>query len=286
VCPAEIDDEIRSLSPEQRRQYRLYAGHYKYDVIREHFADAIWLTLIRNPVDRVVSNYFNLRDPDRYVTAWIRRARERPKVQRFLDKVQSMTLEEFVFSEEKRARDRVVNRQTRYLVPRELKRRNPFPLHDESLLETAKRNLRERFAFVGVQEDFGLALDLFLMTFGLPPLEDPDRFSTNINTREKTRRGYEISDEVRRHLEDHNRMDLELWAYAREIMFERLKAFQDFFIERDYVLRKEGCAGLPPGAAAVETLRPRPGSAIMRRLKQRVPTRIKRLIRSTVERAP
>ena len=279
VCPGEIDDEVTSLSAEERAGYRLYAGHYRYDTIDELLPNALWLVMIRNPIDRVVSNYYNVRDPKRYGRAWIRRANERPGVKGFLAKVQEMTLEEFVFSDLNRARDRVVNRQTRYLVRREMHAKR-FPVYEAEIVEAAKRNLRERFVYIGVQEHFQLSLDLLLMTFGLPPIEDRSRFNPNINVRERKSHGYDIPDNVREHLEAQNRMDLEIWDYAKTLMFERLRVFQDRLIEQSYVLRHEteGTARPPRAAGAVE---PAPTFVIRQAIKRRLPESIKRILRST-----
>ncbi len=241
VCPAEIDDELKVLTADERARYRLYAGHYQYDTICAELPDAIWLTFVRNPIDRVVSNFYNLNDQKRTDEKWLERARARPEVIRFLEKVWKMDLDEFVDSEEPRARDRIVNRQTRYLVPR-TKNVKQFPFYDKEIVETAKKNLREKFVYVGVQEYFAISLQLFCMTFGLRSIDDCDRFTANVNKVGKLDGCYDLPPRVRTRLEEQNAMDLEIWNYAQKLMFQRLARFLNELIEIDYVLRQEGPA--------------------------------------------
>lgn len=281
VCPGEIDDEVRELTPEQQAKYRLYAGHFTYDTVMERGADAIRLIILRNPIERVISNFYNLRDPNRYGAAWIRRADERPGVKSFLGKVHGMTLEEFVHSDLNRARDRVVNRQTRYLVPKS-KVVKGFPKWDDAMLGEAKRNLEEQFAFAAVQEEFDDALALFLMTFGLPPIAKPERFNTNINVRERSSKGYDVPESVLKHLEEHNRMDLALWDHARALMHARLERFERAMVDEDRVLRGERDGGPPPIADA--TLEPRLSVVVRRAIKDRLPDSIRRLVRAAQSR--
>lgn len=273
VCPAEIDDELVALTDEERRAYRLYAGHFKFDTIAAQLPDALWLTLLRHPVDRVVSNFYNLKSPDRYRPQWIERAEARPEVQRFLEVVQKMTLEDFVNSDEPRAQDRVINRQTRYLVQRTEKVKS-CPIFDQQIVEEAQRNLRERFVYVGVQEHFDLSLQLLLMTFGLDPLENPEQYTANVGEVGKRNGRYDLPEHVREAIEQRNPMDLQLWRFAEQLMFQRLKRFQDYFIESDYVLRQElGVTRLPRFQDPIQEV-----IGELRTLGKRLPQPIKRMV--------
>lgn len=274
VCPAEIEDELRALRPAERRRYRLYAGHFSYATIESLFDTAVWLVLLRHPVERVISNFYNLRDPRRYGAAWERRVRERPDVARFLAKVEKLSLEEFVHCDDPRALDRVVNRQARYLVA-EAPGTKRYPVCDAALLDQARRNLTERFAWVGVQEHFDVSLQLFCMTFGLLPLRDVDRFTTNVNTDERRADRYEVPDRVLRAIEERNPMDLELWRLAETLLWERHAFFSDVLAEQEYERRREGAAGGGAPASWLEDLLPPAGRSAAGR---RLPVRLRRLL--------
>ncbi|MBA1146038.1 sulfotransferase family 2 domain-containing protein [Ectothiorhodospiraceae bacterium WFHF3C12] len=227
ICPCEIDAEVHALRGDLRQQYRFYAGHYQYDTVADYFPDAIWLTFLRNPVDRLVSNFYNLRDQTRHPEAWKSRAEARPAVRKFLEKVSSMELSDFVFSDEPRALDRVVNRQTRYLV-RRTKLVKGFPRYDEALVSEAKEHLERNFSFVGLQEEYDRSLRLLFLTFGLAPPKSIDSYTTNVNTREKTEGGYEVESQVRDYLIEVNQMDLAIWEYARELLRDREALYERF----------------------------------------------------------
>lgn len=249
VCPAEIDDELAALSPEERARFRFFAGHFRYDVIERLFPDAVWITMLRHPVNRVVSQYYNLHDTSRLNSDWRRRADARPEAQEFLELVSQITLEEFAFSDHLRARDHIVNRQTRYLVRRD-QSVLALPEWDEAMLTRAKQNLRERFAFVGVLEEFDLSLQLLALTFGEPSLIRIESPRANVNRQGKSGQRYELSQEVHKRLESQNRMDIELWNFAKSLVNERLLAFQGKLLESDYDLRAEvGLDRIPTFAA-------------------------------------
>ncbi len=226
---------------------RFFGGHFTFDMIQEEFADATWLVFLRDPIERIVSNYFNVTNPQRFQHQWVARNDEQPEVKDFLRRIEGISLEDFVFMDDPRIKDRIINRQTRYLVPREELRERGllYTPYDEWVLAQAKKNLRERFAFVAVQEEFDLAMHLFALTFGMRPFGDLSAYTNNVNAKGSFRKRYEMPDHVRAHLVELNRMDLELWAYGRKLMHERLAAFRTSMLE-------EQAASSSPRAVAAQ----------------------------------
>ncbi|MBA1146037.1 sulfotransferase family 2 domain-containing protein [Ectothiorhodospiraceae bacterium WFHF3C12] len=244
VCPAEIDDEVRALSVNDRHKYRLYAGHFSYTMISNEFArDGIWLTFVRNPIERIVSNYYNVTDPARHKQQWLDRLESRPAVKAYMERVKGVSLEDFVFLDDPRTHDRVINRMTRYLVrsdsdPMDPTRISPYPKYDEDLLGEAKENLKERFAFVGIQELFDLSLQHFALTFGLRPFGDMEAFNVNLNPRKRSEK-YKLESHVEEYLLECNQMDLEIRRYAEELFWERYMSQTESAIESDYLRLRE-----------------------------------------------
>lgn len=225
VCPAEIDDEITRLSDAERASFKLFGGHFRFDTLADTFPDADWIIFLRHPVDRIVSNYYNLRDSLRHPENWKQRAADRPAVKEFLDQVADMTLEDFVHSDHPRARDRVVNRQTRYL----LRRQSDGPgkrivADDPRMLEQAKHTLQSRFRFVGVQERYDLSVAVFCREFGIDEPADLRQFDRNVNELKPQERRYELTDELRTYLEQQNVMDIALWNFGLECLARRAAA--------------------------------------------------------------
>lgn len=112
-----------------------------------------------------------------------------------------------------------LNTQTYALIPYvEVEKRRPY---HKKHLELAKQNLKEKFAFVGIQEYFDLSLDLFSATFALNSI-DATNYTTNLNTKKTKDTKYDLDEEVLAIVREKNKMDLELYEYAKELFFERL----------------------------------------------------------------
>ena len=115
-----------------RDDVRAVVGHFWFGLHRLVPRPSFYVTLLRDPVERVVSLYHHL-------------LREEAEL------LDGVSLHEFVT--ELRLRE-VDNDQTRRIAGVE----PPFGAVDEAVLELAKRNLAERFAFVGVTERFDESL--------------------------------------------------------------------------------------------------------------------------------
>jgi hypothetical protein len=61
VCPARDNAEFLALSPEQRRSYRLFAGHFDWAHLDQIEGECFTFSILRRPQERVVSFYFYLR---------------------------------------------------------------------------------------------------------------------------------------------------------------------------------------------------------------------------------
>jgi hypothetical protein len=181
----------------QRRGGRVTVGHVPYRVFREHLPpDARYMTFLREPVDRVLSHYYrhiHLPDPS---PAQRRRARERRKER-------AGSLEEALV--EMRL-PQVRNLATRFLCG--------YPTRDEELaasaLENAKANLR-KFAFVGIQERFDESLVLLQRLLGLELVPYLNR---HVSVEGRRPAVHEIPDSERALIEEHNRLDLELYRFG------------------------------------------------------------------------
>jgi hypothetical protein len=181
----------------QRRGGRVTVGHVPYRVFREHLPlDTVYMTFLREPVDRVLSHYYrhihrsDLKPADRV------RARERRRER-------AASLEEALV--EMRL-PQVCNLATRFLCG--------HPTRDDDLgasaLENAKANLRN-FAFVGIQERFDESLVLLQRMLGLDLVPYLNR---HVSVEGRRPAVHEIPDAQRALIEEHNRLDLELYRFG------------------------------------------------------------------------
>jgi Galactose-3-O-sulfotransferase len=193
-------EEFRNVPIEERARARLVLGHVHYGVHRWIPGDATYITILRDPVHRVLSLYgYILRQPrhplhDQLITAGI-------------------GLEEFV--QTGLDRSQVDNGQTRQIAG--VQETDVIRGH----LGRAIENLQD-FAVVGLAERFDETLILMKRELGW---RTPFYVSQNVSPRPATG-SHAISDQALGLIREKNGLDLELYSEASR-MFEDLVAGQD-----------------------------------------------------------
>ena len=194
ATPAELEAFGRTVSDDGA----IIQGHFRFGLHQFLPHECTYITLVRDPVDRLISNYYHaLRDPS---------LEPHHRAIRF----EGVALREWASG---RRFPWVTNLQTRRLS-------GPGPSGDvcsEAMLEMAKRNLRERFAVVGTTERFDETMVLLKRTFGWRSvLYAPKNAGTN-----RPSKGSIDSDTLRA-IEDANHFDIELYKHAQGILDEHL----------------------------------------------------------------
>jgi hypothetical protein len=164
------------------KQTRAVHGHFKYDSIGGLLpspAETPWITWVRHPVERVVSNYYFLRQVIE------QRIQEQPDEN--LWSRMGKTIEEFV------AHEANCNVMSAFL-------------HSAPL---------EQFAFIGIQDDFEQEIQHMAAVLQWPKLTNR-LYNTTGN------KPSSISAELRRWIEQHNALDLELYDRALQLRMTRL----------------------------------------------------------------
>jgi hypothetical protein len=180
---------------------RLTVGNNPYRVFHEHLPAGCWyMTLLREPVDRVLFNYRQL-------------AEREPATTDPADGPVGEPARTAPSSLEAALADpgmlELSNLATRFLCD--------DPDSDDlgsGALDEAKVNLRD-FAFVGIQERFEESVALLQLGLGLAAIPYGEERSIDVHAG---------SDEERTLIEEHNRLDVELYAFACELFEERLAA--------------------------------------------------------------
>ena len=102
ICPYDQVPQLHGAPAEELRKYNLIRGHIQghaaYAKLEDEFK---YITVVRNPVDRVISNYyFDKSEPDD----------KGPELrQKLIRSIKAMTLEEFVSSDDAQVMQHVVN---------------------------------------------------------------------------------------------------------------------------------------------------------------------------------
>ena len=180
---------------------KIFTGHVPLG-ISEYFPDHLdvrYFTFLRDPVDRTLSHYFQVRE--------ISQRRTGSKTEPLAPEA---TLEEALASDH--IHD---NLHTRMLSGEA----EPFGKVDEAMLEAAKRNLGERVAFFGLTERFDASLVLAKRRLGLKTiLYRPGASSASRGRVNASRpRGGAVPAELIEAARSCNRFDLELYDYAKEL---------------------------------------------------------------------
>jgi hypothetical protein len=199
--PGELD-QFLAMSQAERDAYQCIMGHVRYG-IHQYLSDpAVYMTLLRDPVERTISSYYYIQDYPHH-----------PQNARY----QGVSLMEYIQSEPRG------ERQTRWLVGFRPDGGtyggddHPLP---PNALEIAKEHLRTHFGAVGLVEEFDKSLLLMQKAFGWENI-----YYARRNSNEKRPAREQISQEVMDYLHAHAEPDRSLYEYARTLFEEQCQAY-------------------------------------------------------------
>ena len=201
----------------ERDDLRAAVGHFWYGAHELIPRPAFYVTLLRDPVDRVVSLYHHIlgKEDELYHDAIASRG---------------ASLEEFVVEFGCREVD---NDQTRRIAGVEPAYGKCTP----RTLERAKRNLRERFAFVGVTERFDESVIALQRLLGWPYLF----YFPELVSRTRPPRSA-LAPATVALISERNEYDLALYEYAHRLLDERIESEGDSFHDAVASFRAENNA--------------------------------------------
>jgi hypothetical protein len=206
--------EFKGLPAERRDRIRLLKGHMPYGLHRYLSVPATYITMLRDPVDRVISHYYFARkNPAHYLHQEVT-----SKQMSLVDFVSSGLSTELT-NDQTRMISGVERVNTRLLDGEERRtlRPGPEPVTRE-VLEIAKKNLREHFAAVGLFDRFDESLLLFKKVLGWGSI-----YYVRLNVTKDRPAKQQVPDEARRLVERYNEMDMELYEYARRRFEEAIR---------------------------------------------------------------
>jgi hypothetical protein len=199
--PDQMAKEFAQLPIEQREPIRLLKGHMAFGLHESLVGSSTYITLLRDPVDRIISHYYYVkRVPSHYLH------------QRVMER--SMSLREYASS---KLTDELDNGQVRLLAGVDSDRSVPIGACDTALLNVAKQNIETHFSLVGLSERFDESLALMAILLGWDWTPSYTNLNVSTNRPEKGR----IDASTRKRIEQANPLDCEIYAWAKQ-RFETL----------------------------------------------------------------
>ena len=216
MCQARYDYELTedlAMSP----VYTFYHGHFSFNAVRKFKQlnpDSFIFTFMRNPINRVLSQYYNWIDEERVMwelNAVKARSGEselfRARRHKFVSFILGMTLDEFLHSTDPDVREVTYNHQAGYLSD-ETGEGHP------GRYMSAIDNILYFYDFVGVVELYDACLRIIELKLDLPKGIAGQNYRANVNDRHKVEGRYLISMRQFRDLEALNLYDMTAFAAA------------------------------------------------------------------------
>jgi hypothetical protein len=193
-------EEFRALSPTHRAELRLVRGHIPYGLHEYVHEPVAYFTILRQPIERLISYYYFVqREPEHYLHDYAN--------------TQGVTLQRYV---ESRVSLQTDNFQTRLISG--IWTDVGYGECDQATLTLAKHNLAEHFAVVGLTERFDETLLLLQRAFAWRNV-----FYRRLNVTQGRPPRETLSAETLAVLQEHNRLDLELYTYAKELFRRKVR---------------------------------------------------------------
>ncbi len=186
---------------ERREAIRLLKGHLAFGLHQHLIGTSAYITLVRDPVDRIISHYYYVkRMPEHYL--------HRTVIER------NMSLRDYAMA---KLSDELDNGQLRLLAGIDNDRAVPIGSCDRRLLDLTQGYIEQHFALAGLTERFDESLALMAIELGW----DWTPAYQNLNvTQDRPRQG-QIDPAARAAIEQANPFDCELYAWVKN-RFEKL----------------------------------------------------------------
>lgn len=212
------------------QKIKLIKGHIGFG-LHEFLPQACsYITMLRNPIDRMISRYYYLREltPRSYRDEIIlTNFAKDHTLEDFCREVWDNSMTRFISGFDFKALFDLGADNYSILKLQTAKIQGNIPNHEKSsveMLEQAKKNLREYFTVIGLTEKFDESLILFNKKLGWENIYYTKR---NVNKNKSPKE--KISRSTLNCIEKYNELDIQLYKYAQELFEEQIEQYGDSF---------------------------------------------------------
>ena len=168
ICPEQLSSKVKKIPLEELARYRLIHGHLDYNFIKLLPKKPIIITMLRDPVERIISLYEYWK---RNIEEWVA---DQPKHNNSFRRVINKDLYGFVCDEgDDIVQHEVENNQTRRIFSQcEDKLEG---LSENKIVNALKSDWKKNFFFFGLLEKFDKSLDLLCFSLAWEPVRRYER---------------------------------------------------------------------------------------------------------------
>src|SRR3972149_251712 len=200
---------LKRMSGQEKRRYRLFTGHFPFGLHEYISQPCKYITILREPVDRVISTYNHIKN--------VECMSKDEDFRKRWEEARKMSLEEFVKSD-------ILPYQSNYKVYCLVDRAFHRGACTTADLEMAKKNLKEQFVIAGLTERFDETVVYLRRNLGwaVP-------FYSKMNVSEGGMKKNILPKSTIKLIEEQNWMAIDLYNYATELFDEMVgKQGRDF----------------------------------------------------------
>ncbi len=192
-----IEDFI-NMSSEEREGFDLILGHGAFQVYECVVGNCIGITVLRDPIERVISHYYFVR---------------RRPIHEDFEKAKNMDLCEYAMSLKEELENNYTRRFSR--LTNDEVNKNP-----ERALSLAKQNLKEYFSVIGLTERFDETILLIMRKLGWNQLP----FYLNANVTSNRLKQNDIPEDTLQVIREITKLDIELYNCVSQWFQETIEA--------------------------------------------------------------